>query len=353
MNIRENKNIVFSALSGSHAYGLNTPTSDEDYRGIFIATKEEFYGMKTPNQISDEKNDITYYELNRYLDLLYKQNPNIIELLWMPEGCIEKYDPVLDVLFEHRDKLLSRDVRNTFGGYAISQIKKARGLNKKIVNPVDEVRKTPLDFCYVVADNGSTITLQEFLDDLGITQEHCGLTALNHMRDTYGLFITLEPSETPFRGIAFTDSNELRLSSIPKGYKLQKIVFYSKDAYTRHCKEHKEYWDWVNKRNPHRYEKNIEVGKNYDTKNMMHCIRLLRMAEEMLRDGVVNVRREDRDYLLDIRNGKYEYNELIEYANNKIALLDELVETSPLPTKVDYDLINKITIKIRDTYYGE
>ncbi len=37
--------IIFSTLHGSHAYGLNTPESDEDVRGICIAPKKLTYGF--------------------------------------------------------------------------------------------------------------------------------------------------------------------------------------------------------------------------------------------------------------------------------------------------------------------
>jgi hypothetical protein len=41
----------------------------------------------------------------------------------------------------------------------------------------------------------------------------------------------------------------------------------------------------------------------YDTKHAMHLVRLMRMGEEVLRDGAVNVWRSDRNDLLAIRNG--------------------------------------------------
>ena len=61
--------IVFSAIMGSHAYGTNLPTSDTDIRGIFIQPLEDILGFGKVDQVADEKNDIIYYEIGRFLDL--------------------------------------------------------------------------------------------------------------------------------------------------------------------------------------------------------------------------------------------------------------------------------------------
>lgn len=344
------ENIIFASISGSHAYGLNTATSDTDHRGVFIAPKELFYGMHCPDQVADDKSDTVYYELSRFIELITKQNPNIIELLGMPEDCVLSMHPLFDRILANKDKFITRRVRDTFGGYAIAQIGKARGMNKKIVKPFDKERKTPVDFCYVLFE-GDAIPFNDFLANTGYKVEYFGLAAFAHGRDCYSMYYDHDRT-IGFRGIVFEDSNDVHLSSIPKGMHSIGVLYYNKDAYTVYCREYKEYWDWVAKRNPARYEKNMEVGKGYDTKNMMHCIRLLRMAEEMLRGQGLNVRRPDRDELLDIRNGLRDYDELIAYAESKIALLDELVPVSPLPTEVDAELLNKLLIEIRDEYYA-
>jgi thioredoxin-related protein len=51
-----------------------------------------------------------------------------------------------------------------------------------------------------------------------------------------------------FKGIAFEDSNDIRLSSIP--YNCPKHYFighisYNKDGYTQHCNDYKSYQTWL------------------------------------------------------------------------------------------------------------
>ena len=86
--IKENKLLVYEAITGSRAYGLDTSESDTDIRGVFILPKELYYSMDYVPQVANNTNDIVYYELKRYMELLSKNNPNILELLEVPDQCV-------------------------------------------------------------------------------------------------------------------------------------------------------------------------------------------------------------------------------------------------------------------------
>lgn len=62
--------ILFKAIVGSKAYGLDLPTSDTDIRGIYLQPNEYRLGFGYNEQINDKTNDIVYYELNRFVSLL-------------------------------------------------------------------------------------------------------------------------------------------------------------------------------------------------------------------------------------------------------------------------------------------
>ena len=145
--LREHNLIIYEYKRGSHLYHLNVETSDEDYGGVFVCPIEDLIGLRSGyvEQVSDEKNDTVFYELGRWLELLLKANPTVLESLFAPEDCIIKSHPIIDEIRKNRDLFVSKQCFNTFYGYGVSQIEKARGLNKKIVNPVTE-RKDILDF---------------------------------------------------------------------------------------------------------------------------------------------------------------------------------------------------------------
>ncbi|RDV15020.1 nucleotidyltransferase [Pontibacter diazotrophicus] len=340
--------LLFECISGSRAYGLSTPTSDTDIRGVFVLPEEDYFGLNYVEQLSNESNDIVYYELRRFVELLAKNNPNMLELLNMPEDCILYQHPLYN-RFKPQD-FLSKLCKNTFAGYALTQVKKAKGLNKKIVNPVEPERKSVLDFCYVAQGQGS-VPVQEFLEQQDLQQEDCGLARIPHMPDLYAVF---HDPGTNLRGIVQSEeSNDVSLSSIPKGLQPLAVMSFNKNAYSTYCKEYKEYWDWVEKRNNARYENTLSHGKNYDAKNLMHTFRLLDMAEEIASQGQIIVRRPNREFLLQIKAGAFEYAELLAIAEERIAKMDALYAASDLPEEPDMERLNKVLVEVRRELYLE
>ena len=79
-NLRERGLIIFEGIVGSQAYGIATPTSDVDIKGVFMMPFENILDFGYVEQISDEKNDTVFYEIRRFLQLLQTNNPTILEL---------------------------------------------------------------------------------------------------------------------------------------------------------------------------------------------------------------------------------------------------------------------------------
>lgn len=344
----DSSHLLLKCISGSQAYGLALPHSDTDIKGVFVLPKHEFYGLNYTDQVNNATNDEMYYEIKKFIDLLLKNNPNILELLNTPDECILHRHPIMDLV--RPDMFLSKLCNQTFGQYAYAQIKKARGLNKKILNPLDEERKTILDFCYAIQGQGS-IPLAQWIDAKQYSQEECGLVRIDHMRDLYALFHQSQ-TDRKFYGIYSGEkADEVSLSSVPEGLTPLTTIYFNKDGYSVYCKEYKHYWEWVNLRNEERYENTINHGKNYDAKNMMHVFRLLNMAEEIARFKKVNVRRQERDWLLRIRAGEFMYEDLLKQAEEKIQVVDELFQKSDLPEAPDVVSSEELLVKMRDLFY--
>ncbi len=344
--LRAKELIILECLSGSRAYGLHTASSDTDIKGVFLLPKKDFYGLNYIKQVSDESNDTVFYELGRFMELLSVNNPNILELLNTPTDAVIYKSELLREI--DSQKIISRLCKDTFGKFALSQIRKAKGLKKKIVNPVDKERKTPLDFCFVSKEAGS-IPLQKFLQINSWQQQDCGLAKISNMENLYGLF---HNPNLDYSGIIRgEDSNSLALSSIPKGQALQALLYFNMNGYSTYCKHYREYWDWVEKRNEHRYNNTKSHGKNYDSKNMMHTFRLLNMAIEIAEEKRINVRRADRDFLLQVKAGEYEYEELLKMAEDKQAQMEKAFEKSDLPDRPDLAYIEDLSYRLRDRYY--
>jgi len=338
--------LIFEVITGSRAYGLHTPSSDIDIRGVYVLPKDLFYSMGYQSQVSNETNDIVYYELERFMELLLYNNPNIMELLSVPGHCVVHKSPVMDEV--RSDLFLSKLCENTFANYAFTQIKKAYGLEKKIVNPMEAEKKTVLDFCYVY-EKKEAVALKAWLVANNLLHENVGLSAVTHLRDCYNLFYS--PGYA-YSGIIRTEnSNEVHLSSIPKSESPLAMLYFNRDAYSVFCKKYKEYWNWVEKRNDERYKTTMTHGKKYDSKNMMHVFRLLLMAKEIALERKINVLRHDKDFLLSIKEGKFEYEELVEMAVELKNELPVFFQTSGLPQEPDKTTVNKLLINMREICY--
>ncbi|GGH80832.1 hypothetical protein HNQ91_005397 [Filimonas zeae] len=352
MTIAEMKSrglLLLECVSGSRAYGLATPQSDTDIKGVFYLPKEHFYGLGYIEQINNDTNDEVYYELGRFVSLLLKNNPNLLETLAAPDDCILYRHPVMQHLTA--DLFLSALCRETFGSYAVTQIKKARGLNKKMLNPQEKARKSVTDFCYIL-EGGGTLPLQQWLEACDKRQECCGLSAVTHARGMYALYYDVTGTKG-YRGITTgEDANEVCLSSVPEEEAMLTYLFFNRDGYSIYCKEYREYWDWVDKRNELRFLGNQAHGGDYDAKNMMHTIRLLQMAVEIGATGKLQVRRNNREQLLAIKEGRYTYEALLKMAE---ALQEEMVQAysnTVLQAMPDKARIEKIVVDMRTALYG-
>jgi hypothetical protein len=150
----------------------------------------------------------------------------------------------------------------------------------------------------------------------------------------------------------YGESNQLRLSSIPKGETPICNIIYNKDGYSSHCKDYKEYQEWLENRNETRYVETKEHGQQIDGKNMMHCMRLIRMAQEIGRGEGIIVRRPDAQELLSIRRGEVDLDNLIQMADKAIEEMDSIFDSSDLPKKVNPELVNSLLVTIRREFYN-
>lgn len=114
-------------LAGSKAYGLDTPESDEDWRGVFVYPTERILGLpnlRGPETIDDTAHETVLYEVGKFVHLALAANPNILEQLYLSRYSTTSNE--WELLRRQREAFLSQKVRQTYGGYAIAQMKKLK-----------------------------------------------------------------------------------------------------------------------------------------------------------------------------------------------------------------------------------
>ena len=375
---------LYLVVRGSHAYGTNIETSDTDYAGVFIQSEEDILGNKYVEQINDDKNDIIIYEIRRFLELLGSNNPTVLELLNTPEDCVIYKDPIFDLVLNDREKFISKVCAKSLGGYAKQQISKAKGQNKKQNWEKDKVtRKEVLDFVYVI-EGEKSIPWKVWNEDKKYEEKFIGVVNVPNARDIYAVYYDFiarnmfsenisektriiliklqkesgQPMGFGYKGLVKTgeginsaESNQLRLSSIPKGEEPICVVTYNKDGYTQHCNDYKSYQTWLEQRNEARWVDVQSHGQKIDGKNMMHCMRLIQMSREIAEGKGIIVRRPNSKELISIRKGEVDLQTLIDKVEKEIVEIDKLFEESNLPDIVDNKLIHNLIVKIRKEIY--
>ena len=335
--------LIFKAIVGSQSYGTSTPTSDIDIKGVYMQSVAELVSFGYKEQIEVTK-DECYYEVRRFLQLLQSANPTVLELLYSPDDCVLETSPPFEIIKQHREMFLTQKCLHSFGGYVVAQIKKAKGLDKKMNWEKARVeRKTPIDFVYAYVD-GKTMPIERWLALQQKEQTHCGLVALDHFKDCYALYYD---TAIGFKGIAMDDSNTIRLSSVPKGITPDTIVYYNKDGYSMHCKDYKAYQEWLAARNTQRYVDIQGHNQQIDGKNLLHCRRLLDMALEIATERTINVRRANADYLLSIRRGEIDLDSIITTAEQDLKRLENAFANSKLPENCDSEFVNHLLLEVR------
>ena len=362
--------LIFKAVVGSQAYGLQTPTSDTDIKGVYIQDYKELLQSGTYEPFIMVNKDECYYELRNFLELLAAGNPTAIELLATPESCVLETSPEFEEILEHKHMFITQKLYDSFGGYALAQIKKAQGLNKKFNWEQSRIdKKDVVDFCkFLGREVGRSIPMKEFLGDYfhahyypdGLKQTDIGLTKVDGFRDTYKVYIQpvlsqcYDDSETGFtvpvyRGIMKENSNEVRVSEIPKRFSDEwvGVLYFNREAYSTHCRDYKSYKKWLESRNEARYKESRE-GQQYDSKNIMHTARLIMTIEDIHDTGRLNIDMSDRrDELLDIKFGRVDLEKVFGEYSKRADEISNLKKYSTLMGHTQIVFTRQLELKIR------
>lgn len=115
--------VIYRCIVGSRAYGLDHDGSDTDRRGIYLPPASmhwSVYGV--PEQLENTGTQECYWELEKFIRLCLKANPNALEALHSP--LVEHAEPIAMELRAMSSAFLSRMIYQTFNGYAMSQFRK-------------------------------------------------------------------------------------------------------------------------------------------------------------------------------------------------------------------------------------
>ena len=363
--------IALLTFGGSVAYGTDTPESDIDIRGIVMPSVEDIlgvshfidpqerenkrliFGKEGFEQVTDIPTDTTIYVLNKIVGLLYKANPNTIEILGSKPEHYAMVSKAGQTLIDNRQLFLSKLAYGSFAGYSRAQfqrLKNALGKNSEsnvfqAINLADSINRM------------QSHLEREYPD---YTKDMIKL----YVTDTDGNPITINgtPVDAYDVGVLFNDVvTEITVNG--KVIEDKDVeVRYSVHADKVNTKTFMGIFNEVvaavkdfNKHLSHRNHKKDEYHLN---KHAMHLIRLYLMAMDILDNSeIVTYREKDKDFLLSIKNGEYYNNdtqtfttEFFDMINTFDKKLLNSYENTKLPDTPDTNKINKLIIGIMEDY---
>lgn len=285
---------IFEGIAGSHLYGMATPESDMDTRGVCLPPQrvmlDPFMKFEIQDAFGDE--DRTLYSLAKFFALCADNNPNILELLFVPEEYVLYQTKEWSKVVKHRHLFLSKNIKSRFLGYAMSQLKAIERHREWFLNP----------------------------------------PPYKPTRDAFGL------SQTPLVSEAILQN----LASVPNDLIAENVL--NELTRERAYREAKRQWDnyqqWVTTRNPKR--KGTEEKFGYDTKNACHLFRLMTEGKQLLLEGNITFPLPNADYLLAIKNGALPYEEVLQLAASMADNFDNWYELSTLPDAPDRNALKEL-----------
>lgn len=312
MNFDIRKHTIYKVVSGSHAYGFATEESDIDYRGVAIPPKEYFLGFSNIFEQYEQQTpeDITIFDIRKFFKLAADCNPNVIELLWIPEKWVLKRTKYIDTILENRNLFLSKKVKYTYTGYAIAQLKRIQTHKQWLLNPV---QKKP-------------------------TRSNYGLPEVSIVGG--GIRSILRAAE----------AEKIDLATIVSPQMLD--IVHREKMFFEAQKEYEHYETWKKQRNQKRAVTENRYG--YDLKHATHLVRLIRQCKEILTTGTILVERPDKEEMISIRNGAWSYEQLLEYVKKEENGIDELCEKCTiLPHHPNIDKLNNLCVQVVEDFLNK
>lgn len=271
-------NIIYETLVGSHLYGTSTPESDLDIAGVFIPTREQLLGMLPYKDDVDASRklsagprngagdvDIKYHSLRRFLQLASQGQPGALEILFSCHlNAIKCTDTWLEIQQLRDFAIISKKCITPFLGFAQSQAEKMVRRGEKY-NQITEMIKTleftPSDFLKETTLSGAYA--QEFLDDhvLSCHKNDHGFTLFTFAGSNYDAGISLKI--------------------------FLKMLRVKEESYGSRSK--------------------AAALEHLDYKSLLHCMRLLFQAQELLAEHTLTFPRptSEREFLMRIKNREW------------------------------------------------
>jgi uncharacterized protein len=376
------KRIILLSVAGSRAYHIHKEDSDVDMCGIAVTPTEHLLGynhvfdqFQKLNQIFDDNGEFSKFQINideyqkaynkpdilslakekgcegtifslqKFFVLATDNNPNIMDVLFSEDDSIVYSTIWGDKIRENKYLFLSKKARNTYAGYAISQLKRIQTHKKWLINPPHKPTRAEFGLAELPLINREYLNVVNSMIDKKMDGWEIDYTGM----DSSVVIALQEQIQEVLSEIhIYTRDDKFYPAAKSLGFEENFIEYIKNERdYADAAKKYLQYEEWKVKRNKQRHE--LEAKFGYDTKHAAHLYRLMVVGEEVLTTGRLNVSRKgiDADHIVAIRNGIWSYDELIQFSEDQMKKIIEAEKTSVLPKAPDREKLEELCAEIQ------
>jgi predicted nucleotidyltransferase len=335
-------NTIFFTLSGSRAYGLETESSDWDYRGVCIPSKEYFLGFNSGFEQAEIKEpDTTIFEITKFFNLLSMGNPNCIDILFTDPSDHIIVSEAGQAILDHKEEFLSKQLKERYIGFAKSQAHRIKNHRKWLLSPMTATptrEEMGLPIKPLIDKNQFDVVKNLIAKKLESWNPD-----FEPFTDSQKIYLQGKVADI-LTEIQITSDDKWLAAARTIGLDDNLIAIIKKEKeYENKVSDWHSYQNWKKNRNPKRAE--LEAKYGFDLKHATQLVRLLRMGKEILETGKVQVKRtDDREELMAIKTGAWSYEKLVDYADQVENEVKSAYLKSTLPNQPNIKLLDQLCI---------
>lgn len=310
------ENKILEIVCGSHLYGTNTPESDKDFVGVMIGDEDTYLGLENVEEVDlsikskgeDGKNDKDaidrkLFEVRNFMKLALQNNPNIIEILFVNPENIVSINNYGRWMLQNKNLFPWRGAKQRFLGYAFSQ-------KHKMIIRTDH---------HFELNNAYEYFSEKMEKDVVEGSVHPGIVLLAEYRN----------KNLPFLKFSKGTSCQIGDLSFDMSRKIKDVVKMLKERLDKQTNR-----------------SGLMEKYGYDTKFASHLIRLMMEGKELLITGEIQFPLKEKDFILDVKLGKYKIKDVLDYSDQLEHEIVDVEKISPLPSKPNYQEVNKLLKEI-------
>lgn len=331
---------IFLTIHGSKSYGLDTTESDTDLRGVCTVPKEILFGFnKKFDQYIISEPDCTIFNIKKFFNLSANGNPNCLEILFTEPEDHVIISELGELLLDNKEKFISKQVKERYFSYAKAQAYRLSSHRSWLLNPLDH-RPTRKEFGLP-----EKLTIEKNQYDAIKSLINKKIESWNPdfepFSDSQKIYLQGKVSDILSEmSITRDEKWEAASRSIGLDENLINIIKKEKE-FENKINDWNSYLKWKETRNPKRSIMEKKCG--YDAKFAHQIVRLLIVGKEILEIGTIKVKRvHDRELLMEIKNGEWSFNKLMDYIESSEKEIKVAYENSKLPNQPDINYLDNL-----------